>query len=111
VGRWAGRTFSEILANEPDGANSWLSDPMAAPHGGEPILGLMRRVANWLADEQARDRRSIAITHSTIIRAAVVHAMDTSPQSFWRIDIRPLSVTHLRSRGGRWNIISVGCSL
>jgi len=110
-GRWAGRTFSEIVAHEPHAANAWLGDPVAAPHGGEPIVGLMRRVASWLADERARDQRSITVTHSTIIGAAVVHAMDTPPQSFWRMDIRPLSVTHLSSRGGRWNIISLGCTL
>ena len=110
-GRWAGRAFSEIVAHEPHAADAWLGDPMAAPHGGEPIVDLMRRVASWLTDEQARDQRSITDTHSTIIGAAVVHAMDTPPQSFWRMDIRPLSVTHLSSRGDRWNIISLGCTL
>ena len=44
-GRWAGKKFSEIAADEPDAANSWLRDPAAAPHGGESILDLMRRVA------------------------------------------------------------------
>jgi broad specificity phosphatase PhoE len=108
-GGWAGKKFSEIVADEPDAANSWLRDPAAAPHGGESILDLMRRVANWLADEKARDQRSIAITHSTIIRATIVHVMDAPPQSFWRIDIGPLSVTRLSSRGGPWNIICSGC--
>jgi broad specificity phosphatase PhoE len=37
-GRWAGRTFGEIVAHEPDAADSWLHNPAAAPHGGEPIL-------------------------------------------------------------------------
>jgi broad specificity phosphatase PhoE len=110
-GRWAGRTFSEIVAHEPHAANSWLRDPAASPHGGEPILDLMRRVAIWIADEQARNQRSITVTHSTIIRAAIVHVMDAPPQSFWRIDIRPLSLTRLSSRGGRWNIISNRCAL
>ena len=31
-GRWAGRAFGEIVAHEPDAANSWLHDPAAAPH-------------------------------------------------------------------------------
>ena len=87
-GRWAGKKFSEIVADEPDAANSWLRDPTAAPHGGESILDLMRRVATWLADEAVRDQRSIAITHSTIIRATIVHVMDAPSQSFRRIDIR-----------------------
>jgi broad specificity phosphatase PhoE len=46
-GRWAGKKFSEIVADQPHGADSWLHDPAAAPHGGEPILDLMRRVATW----------------------------------------------------------------
>jgi broad specificity phosphatase PhoE len=110
-GRWAGRAFGEIVAHEPDAANSWLHDPAAAPHGGEAILGLIRRVATWLADEQARGQRSITVTHSTIIRAAMVHVMDAPSQSFWRIDIRPLSVTRLSGKGDRWNVISSGCAL
>jgi broad specificity phosphatase PhoE len=110
-GRWAGRTFGEIVAHEPDAADSWLHNPAAAPRGGEPILGLIHRVATWLADEQARGQRSITVTHPTIIRAAMVHVMDAPPRSFWRIDIGPLSVTRLSGRGDRWNVISSGCAL
>jgi broad specificity phosphatase PhoE len=110
-GRWAGKTLTEIAAQEPQAADCWLHDPSAVPHGGESILDLMRRVANWLAEEGAREQRSIAVTHATIIRAAIVHAMDAPPRSFWRIDIRPLSITHLSSSGGgRWNILSSGCT-
>jgi broad specificity phosphatase PhoE len=71
----------------------------------------MRRVANWLTDEKARDRRSVAITHSTIIRATIVHVMDAPPQSFWCVDIGPLSVTCLSSSGGAWKISFSGCML
>jgi broad specificity phosphatase PhoE len=110
-GRWAGKTFSEIVAHEPDAVDSWLRDPAAAPHGGEPTLGLMHRVAIWLADEQMRDQRSITVTHSTIVRAAIIHAIDAPPQSFWRIDIGPLSATRLSGRNGRWNVVSSGCAL
>jgi broad specificity phosphatase PhoE len=109
-GRWAGKKFSEIVADEPDAANSWLRDPTATPHDGESILDLMRRVATWLADETVRDQRSIAITHSTIIRATIVHAMDAPPQSFWRVDIGPLSVTRLSGLRGRWNLLAAGCT-
>ena len=108
-GRWAGKRFSEIVADEPDAANSWLSDPTAAPHGGESILDLMGRVATWLGDETVHDQRSIAITHSTIIRATIIHVIDAPPQSFWRIDIGPLSVTRLSYLRGRWNLSAAGC--
>jgi broad specificity phosphatase PhoE len=110
-GRWAGKKYSEIVADEPDAANYWLHDPAAVPHGGESFLDLTRRVANWLADEKARDQRSIAVTHPTIIRATIVHVMDAPLQSFWRVDIGPLSVTRLSSNGGVWKISSSGCVL
>ena len=108
-GRWAGKTLTEIAACEPQAVDSWLNDPAAAPHGGESILDVIGRVARWLADARARDERSIAITHATIIRAAIVHVMDAPPSSFWRVDIRPLSMTQLTGSGGRWNISSSGC--
>jgi broad specificity phosphatase PhoE len=109
-GRWAGKTFAEILASEPEAANSWLHDPAAAPHGGECILDLMRRVADWLADESARDRKSIVVTHPTIVRAAIVQVMQAPAQSLWRVDVGPLSVTRLSGRGSRWNLLAVGCA-
>jgi broad specificity phosphatase PhoE len=109
-GRWTGKTFDEIAASETDAANSWLHDPAAAPHGGESILELMRRVADWLADEGARNQRSIAVTHPTIVRAVVVLIMAAPAQSFWRVDVGPLSVTRLSGQGGRWNLSAVGCT-
>ena len=34
-GRWAGRSFEEVQAEQPEGIAAWLTDPNAAPHGGE----------------------------------------------------------------------------
>jgi broad specificity phosphatase PhoE len=109
-GRWAGRRFDEVEASEPDAIASWLRDPAAAPHGGESITSLIRRIGEWLADEQVRRRRTIVVTHPSVVRAAIVHAIEAGPQSFWRIDIAPLSVTRLSSLRGRWNLSSAGCS-
>jgi hypothetical protein len=86
-----------------------LHDPAAAPYGGECILELMRRVANWLTEEKAQDRRSVAITLR--MRAMIVDVMDAPPKSFWCVDIGALSVTHLSSSGGAWKIRSSGCTL
>jgi broad specificity phosphatase PhoE len=108
-GAWAGRTFDEVRAREPDATSAWLRDPAAAPHGGESITAVIRRVGQWLADEQARCQRAIVVTHPAVIRAAIVHAIEAPPQSFWRIDIAPLSVTRLSSPGGRWNLSAAGC--
>jgi broad specificity phosphatase PhoE len=109
-GAWAGRTFDEVYADEPDAASAWLRDPTATPHGGESIAAVIRRVGQWLADEQARRQRTIVVTHPAIIRAAIVHAIEAAPQSFWRIDVAPLSVTRLSGASGRWNLSAAACS-
>jgi broad specificity phosphatase PhoE len=109
-GHWSGRTFDDVYAKDQEAATAWLRDPAATPHGGESILGLLQRVAGWLAGEQSRHQQSIVVTHATVIRAAIVHAIEAAPQSFWRIDVAPLSVTRLSGTNGRWNLVSAGCT-
>jgi broad specificity phosphatase PhoE len=110
-GRWAGCSFAEVAEREPRAIDAWLHDPAAVPHGGESIVEFVGRVAAWLAEEKAHGGRSIIVTHPTIIRAAMVGAMEAPPQSFWRVDIRPLSLTRLSNSDGRWRVASSGCPL
>jgi broad specificity phosphatase PhoE len=110
-GSWRGRTFDDVQAREPDAVATWLRDPAATPHGGESLLALMRRVATWLAGELPHHRQSIIVTHATVIRAAVVHAIAAMPQSFWRIDVTPLTSTRLSGNNGRWTLVSTGCAI
>jgi broad specificity phosphatase PhoE len=108
-GKWRGRTFDDVGASEPDAVAAWLRDPTATPHGGESIASFMQRVAEWLNQQNGQNRRSIVVTHASVIRAAIVHAIEANPQSFWRIDIAPLSVTRLSGMQDRWNLVSLGC--
>jgi broad specificity phosphatase PhoE len=110
-GSWRGLTFDEVQTREPDAAGAWLRDPAAAPHGGESLLALIQRVAAWLDGGRAQRQQVIVVTHPAIIRAAVVHALKATPESFWRIDIAPLSCTRLSGLDGRWNLVSTGCSI
>lgn len=110
-GAWTGCAFAEVLARDPDGIAAWLNDADATPHGGESLVSLLQRVAHWLEAEKAADRTAIAIAHASIIRAAIVHALQAPPQSFWRIDIAPLSATRLSGAHGRWNLAAAGCAL
>jgi len=68
-------------------------------------------VAAWLAGELSQHHQAIVITHAAVIRAAIVHAIEATPQSFWRIDVAPLSCTRLSGNNGRWNLVSTGCSM
>jgi broad specificity phosphatase PhoE len=109
-GAWKGFTFEEIRARDPQGIAAWLRDPAAAPHGGESLRSLMRRVGQWLDGGDIADGQSILVTHATVIRSAIVHAIEAPPSAFWRIDIAPLSLTRLSGRDGRWNLASAGCT-
>src|SRR3954469_3270481 len=99
---WSGRKLADIQAAHPAEVAAWLSDAAAAPHGGESLLALMRRVSGWMREGLSRDGHTIAVTHAAVIRAAVVHALDAPPGAFWRIDVEPLSVVDLRSDQRRW---------
>jgi broad specificity phosphatase PhoE len=101
-GRWAGRTLAEVEAAEPEALASWLGDPAAAPHGGEPVTALLARVAGWLAVRTPG--RTVAVTHPAVIRAAVVHALGAPARAFWRVDVAPLARVTLTGRGVRWRL-------
>jgi broad specificity phosphatase PhoE len=49
-----------------------------------------------------------AVTHASVIRAAIVHAIGAELRSFWRIDVAPLSLARLNGGAGRWTLASLG---
>ena len=108
VGRDIGRgVIDEVQAEEPEALAEWLRDPQAAPHGGESVVALIERVATWLDAQMATPAKIVAVTHASVIRAAMVHAIEAGPRSFWRIDVAPLSVTRLSANNGRWTLASL----
>jgi broad specificity phosphatase PhoE len=106
-GRWAGLTLREVAEREPDAVSAWLTDPDAAPYGGEPLSAVLARVRDWLAAQAASSGTVVAITHAGVVKAAVVIALDAPPSAFWRIDVSPLSVTELHAHDGRWTVTRV----
>jgi broad specificity phosphatase PhoE len=106
-GRWAGRVLDEVQVREPEAVAEWLRDPGATPHGGESLLALIERVAAWLDAQMATPGKIVAVTHASVIRAAMVHAIEAGPLSFWRIDVAPLSLTRLSANNGRWTLVSL----
>lgn len=101
-GQWGGRDLRDIAAQTPDAAALWLHDSDAAPHGGESRAALQNRVAAWLGEQVTGRGHTLCITHASVIRAAVLHALAAPADAFWRLDIEPLSRTELRSDGRRW---------
>ena len=107
-GSWRGRTLAELTDAEPDAVQAWLTDPAAALHGGESIVDLITRVGAWLGELPDTRQRIAAVTHPSVIRAVLVHVLRAVPESFWRIDIAPLSRTSLVAGRGGWTLTGLG---
>jgi broad specificity phosphatase PhoE len=105
---WRGKSLDEVRSTDPDGVHRWLTDIDAAPHGGESIANVLARIKRWLAGQHSSGH-TLAVTHPAVIRAAVVLTLRAPAQSFWRIDIPPVSITDLRWSGGFWNLRGSGC--
>ena len=108
VGRWAGLSLAVVADQDPEALAAWLADPTVMPHGGEPVVALIARVAAWLDSVAQADTSVIAVTHPAIIRAAILHALGAPPAGFWRIDVAPLSWSEMYGRAGRWTLRSTG---
>ncbi len=106
-GSWAGRTLDEI---EPTELKAWLTDPDSAPHGGDSLSAVLKRVGEWLGSVAFPAGRTAVFTHPAVIRAAIVHALGAPAAAFWRVDIAPLSTTRLSGSPGRWTLTGLSPS-
>jgi broad specificity phosphatase PhoE len=106
-GRWRGLASKDVAEREPDAFAAWLGDPTAAPHGGESIAALIERTGAWLTQALARDGATLAVTHASLVRAAIVSALGAGSSTFARIDVAPLSLARLSGHAGRWNLVAL----
>ncbi|MFF5490401.1 histidine phosphatase family protein [Streptomyces virginiae] len=105
MGRWRGLTLAEVTAHEPGAVDLWLSDPRAAPHGGESLLAFISRIGGWLDTRPADDGgRIVAVAEPSVVRAALVYALKAPPLTYWSVDVRPLSTMTLTGRSGSWHL-------
>ena len=107
-GRWRGRASQDVAEREPDEFAAWLGDPAAAPHGGESVAALIERVGAWLTQALAHESATLAVTHASVVRAAIVNVLGAGSSSFARIDVAPLSLARVSGHAGRWNIVALG---
>ncbi|WP_369251449.1 histidine phosphatase family protein [Streptomyces sp. R41] len=103
-GVWRGRTLGEVAADDPYRYAAWLTDPDAAPPGGESVRRLCRRTAEWLSSVPSDTGRALVITEPAVVRASLVHALSAPATAFWHFEVPPLSAVSLTLRGGRWHV-------
>jgi broad specificity phosphatase PhoE len=107
-GKWTGMKFNQVLVRHPHKLFSWIKNPSTAPHGGEAIPQVMERVGSWIRERGKDDGHTVAVTHASVIRAAIVYVIEAGLPSFWRIDVVPLARVDLRTNGRRWVLRSLG---
>jgi broad specificity phosphatase PhoE len=103
AGAWTGKTVAWVARHEPGAFEAWRTDPDAAPSGGESLRSLLERVKRWL-DAHTAKADAVVIADPAIIRAAIVHALDAGPSTFWALDVAPLSMAILHRGAGRWRL-------
>nr|WP_067981673.1 histidine phosphatase family protein [Nocardia caishijiensis] len=100
AGSWRGTEMSRV---PQDQLFAWLTDPEFRGHGGESVTDLVERARFWLAEIASAGADTVAVTHPSVIRAALLVVFDAPPKSFWRIDVQPASVVRLHHRGN-WTL-------
>ncbi|RKR07689.1 broad specificity phosphatase PhoE [Kushneria sinocarnis] len=108
IGRWQGHSLESLAGEDPDGLARWLRDPAAAPHGGESIEQLCQRIAPWLTT--LATGHTLMVTHSAVIRAFMLAAMEAPAHSYFGLDVAPLTLTRLED-STRWRVRCSGVAL
>jgi broad specificity phosphatase PhoE len=97
-GTWTGHHLDHPA---PAALQQWLTDPDAAPHGGETTTAVTARITAWLHDHTTG--RHTVVAHPTIIRTLIGAALDLPAGHTHRLAVAPLSVTRLTCHG-RWHL-------
>jgi len=96
VGEWAGRDFAS-LQNDPRWATWNDARSVARPPGGETMLEVQARVIGHL--ERARGAHPhqavVLVSHSDVIKAALLYALGMPIDGYRLFDISPASVSTL----------------
>jgi broad specificity phosphatase PhoE len=101
-GEWTGRRVEDVAAAESAAFAAWRSDPFWAPPAGESLTAVVARVGAWM--DATVDGRFVAVADPTVVRAAIVHALDAEPATVWRIDVHPLVPVLLERAATGWRL-------
>jgi broad specificity phosphatase PhoE len=85
-----------------------MSDPHAAPHGGESLAELVARVGACCDERDWPPGRSVAVVAPLVARAMAVHALAATPEVIFRVDLAPLGRVGLSRHGRGWRLQQLG---
>src|SRR5437667_345131 len=102
-GTWEGLTRDEAALIAPALYDAWRSAPRSVtPPGGEPLTTVAARVAEGIADLQARhvDETVALVTHAIVVRLIVLGALGLDPDRLWSVDASPGGLPEIEYRPG-----------
>jgi broad specificity phosphatase PhoE len=94
-GEWDGIPLNAV---PPDAWATWRGDPTYGPPGGESLVDVTRRVAEFLADVGGDDELVIAVSHVSPIKAAVCLALGVDERASWRMQLGIAAVSRIGRR-------------
>ncbi|WP_164880853.1 histidine phosphatase family protein [Aestuariirhabdus litorea] len=92
LGRWEGKTLEQLELSDGQALQDFWRDPLAfPPPGAESLDQLQARMAQVMALilDQHRGESLLVVTHSGVIRAAIMDLLGCGPQAW-----RTLAVPH-----------------
>ncbi|MCK4587145.1 MAG: alpha-ribazole phosphatase family protein [Gammaproteobacteria bacterium] len=98
-GAWEGRTREEIKESNLAEYEAFYRDPVnQRPEGAEPLDVFFQRVASVYDDvaKKYTGKHVLFVTHAGVIRAAMAHVLEVSPEVAYRIQIANAGVTRFR---------------
>jgi broad specificity phosphatase PhoE len=112
-GEWEGRTFADVKSQDAGLYGRWDRDPArVAPPEGESGLEAIARVAPFLDEVRARHagehEHVIVVTHKTICRLALCHALGLDPAEYRRrLSMENAALNIIAPEKDGWRVILV----
>ena len=106
-GRWDGRTWADLEAEDGDALGAWMADWTATPApGGESFADVQRRIGAWLGaleDGEAGGANGgleggdvVAVAHAGSIRAVLAHVLGLGAGNAFRLAVAHGALTTVR---------------
>lgn len=112
-GDWSGRPFDEL--NKEPAWQIWnTSRTTACAPGGERMLDVQHRVISHLESvrRECTDGTVIIVSHSDVLRAAILYYLGLALDEFAKIELAPasLSILAVTNRGGQLRLLNETCA-
>lgn len=98
-GEWEGKTYWQIRDADAKLWEKWSKNPISfAPPGGESVKDFVERVGRAVEDilkNHHKGNNIVLVTHSGVIKAIMMHALQIPVDNFFRIDVPPGSISRV----------------